>query len=398
LVAKKKGRALTSRILNHKYYSSNLSNMPLNWYRKLGRSENGQINEELRAEPDIAWQEVRINEGIPTRFLFTELPDELHADLEGIANSQGVLPSMEQFLDGRGLSQDGTSAFSYWWYVTSLNHINMRNFSSFGLLPEFSEENPLTYILTRDPAQMRAIAPVMLDSIPDWAESRKIDTRMLYDQRFFYDEAMKYRTSGEIPLHRISGAVLEMLYIPRDLREQKKLYDVLFLCAANVGRSQMAEGFYNHLAGGPYSISAASLVDLRLKYNRRPHPGIISVMEELGIDISPQWMKLISTELVANCHKTVSLYSAAPGEPHFDEAIKSVEYLCSLYKEASGVETYAIRDPGSEGSPLPRRGDLGRYRQARDAIHEVAKRLAASNKNNHLHDIQRQFGSLRAFY
>ncbi|MBT3582266.1 hypothetical protein HN924_01460 [Candidatus Woesearchaeota archaeon] len=36
-------------------------------------------------------------------------------------------------------------------------------------------------------------------------------------------------------------------------------YEVLFICASNVGRSQIAEGFYNHYLGYQKAISSAGI-------------------------------------------------------------------------------------------------------------------------------------------
>ena len=63
---------------------------------------------------------------------------------------------------------------------------------------------------------------------------------------------------------------------------------VLFLCTGNSCRSQMAEGWLRHLAGDRFeSLSAGA------KPAGYIHPLAIRVMQEAGIDISPQSSKHI---------------------------------------------------------------------------------------------------------
>lgn len=45
---------------------------------------------------------------------------------------------------------------------------------------------------------------------------------------------------------------------------------ILFICQANVGRSQMAEAFYNHHTRSSAAMSAA-VEDFREKYQWRPY-------------------------------------------------------------------------------------------------------------------------------
>ena len=62
---------------------------------------------------------------------------------------------------------------------------------------------------------------------------------------------------------------------------------VLFLCAHNSARSQMAEGFLRSFAGDRFEVQSAGTKATRL------HPLAISVMRELGVDISKQTSKSI---------------------------------------------------------------------------------------------------------
>jgi arsenate reductase (thioredoxin) len=62
---------------------------------------------------------------------------------------------------------------------------------------------------------------------------------------------------------------------------------VLFLCAHNSARSQMAEGFLRAFAGDRFDIQSAGTRATRV------HPFAIKVMREFGIDISKHESKAV---------------------------------------------------------------------------------------------------------
>ncbi len=80
----------------------------------------------------------------------------------------------------------------------------------------------------------------------------------------------------------------------------------LFICEGNVGRSQMAEGFYNHFAKGNFATSAG-VNDYGQKYNFKPREDIIQVMKEKGIDISEQKIKQVTEEMLQGIEMIVVL-------------------------------------------------------------------------------------------
>ena len=68
---------------------------------------------------------------------------------------------------------------------------------------------------------------------------------------------------------------------------------VLFVCVHNAGRSQMALGWFNHLAGGraiAWSGGSEPVAGL--------DPGVIAAMAEVGIDISREFSKPWTDEFV----------------------------------------------------------------------------------------------------
>lgn len=74
---------------------------------------------------------------------------------------------------------------------------------------------------------------------------------------------------------------------------------VLFICRANAGRSQMAEGFYNALTHSQDATSAG--VDL-MNSVKRGDPTVpdlvIEVMKEVGIDITHHRRDMLTKEMV----------------------------------------------------------------------------------------------------
>jgi arsenate reductase len=73
---------------------------------------------------------------------------------------------------------------------------------------------------------------------------------------------------------------------------------VLFVCHGNVGRSQMAEGFYNHYTGSEQASSAGTDPTTPARYDH-PTKEIISAMKEEGIDVSKKKIKTISPEILS---------------------------------------------------------------------------------------------------
>ena len=66
---------------------------------------------------------------------------------------------------------------------------------------------------------------------------------------------------------------------------------VLFLCTGNSARSQMAEGLLRQMAGNRFDVFSAGTQPKGM------HPRSVEVMNEVGIDISKQTSKDVSTYL-----------------------------------------------------------------------------------------------------
>jgi arsenate reductase (thioredoxin) len=68
---------------------------------------------------------------------------------------------------------------------------------------------------------------------------------------------------------------------------------VLFVCVHNAGRSQMAAGYLNHLAGGAVEVRSAGSEPADTI-----NPVAVEAMTEEGIDITAEQPKILTTEAV----------------------------------------------------------------------------------------------------
>ena len=68
---------------------------------------------------------------------------------------------------------------------------------------------------------------------------------------------------------------------------------VLFVCVHNAGRSQMAAGWLRHLAGDAVEVRSAGSAPAATI-----NPAAVEAMAEVGIDITDQRPKVLTTEAV----------------------------------------------------------------------------------------------------
>jgi arsenate reductase (thioredoxin) len=121
---------------------------------------------------------------------------------------------------------------------------------------------------------------------------------------------------------------------------------VLFLCVHNAGRSQMALGWFNHLAGGraiAWSGGSEPGDDV--------NPAAVAAMAEVGIDIAREYPKPWTEEIVraADVVVTMGCGDACP------------------YFPGTRYEDWALDDPHGQG--------LDAVRPIRDEIERRVRRL-----------------------
>lgn len=124
---------------------------------------------------------------------------------------------------------------------------------------------------------------------------------------------------------------------------------VLFVCVHNSGRSQMAEVFFNKLAGGKAQAYSAGTQPAD-----EVNPVVGEAMKEVGIDISGNKPKMLTMDLVEKAHRMITMGCGADAEE-----------VCP----ASFIETedWALEDP--HGKPIEV------VRKIRDEVKERVTRL-----------------------
>ncbi|MFE5715150.1 arsenate reductase ArsC [Streptomyces sp. NPDC056501] len=100
------------------------------------------------------------------------------------------------------------------------------------------------------------------------------------------------------------------------------LASVLFVCVHNAGRSQMAAGFLNHLAGDRIEVRSAGSVP-----GDRVNPAAVEAMAEVGVDISDQKPKVLTTEAVQASDYVITMGCGDacpifPGKKYLDWALE----------------------------------------------------------------------------
>jgi arsenate reductase (thioredoxin) len=83
---------------------------------------------------------------------------------------------------------------------------------------------------------------------------------------------------------------------------EKNMKTVIFVCVHNSGRSQMAEAFFNQMAGGKaLALSAGT------QPGDKVHPIVVEAMREVGIDISGSKPKMLTMEMVEKADKMITM-------------------------------------------------------------------------------------------
>ncbi|AXE90883.1 arsenate reductase ArsC [Streptomyces sp. Go-475] len=100
------------------------------------------------------------------------------------------------------------------------------------------------------------------------------------------------------------------------------LTSVLFVCVHNAGRSQMAAGFLDHLAGDRVEVRSAGSVP-----GDRVNPSAVEAMREVGIDISAAEPKILTTESVQASDYVITMgcgdaCPVFPGKKYLDWALE----------------------------------------------------------------------------
>ncbi|MEV5358481.1 arsenate reductase ArsC [Streptomyces sp. NPDC052693] len=100
------------------------------------------------------------------------------------------------------------------------------------------------------------------------------------------------------------------------------LASVLFVCVHNAGRSQMAAGFLDHLAGDRVEVRSAGSLP-----GDQVNPAAVEAMAEVGIDISAAQPKILTTEAVRASDYVITMgcgdaCPVFPGKTYLDWALE----------------------------------------------------------------------------
>lgn len=82
----------------------------------------------------------------------------------------------------------------------------------------------------------------------------------------------------------------------------EKKATVLFVCVHNAGRSQMAAGYLQHLAGDRVQVLSAGT-----EPKEQVNPSAIKAMNEEGIDIANNSPKVLTTEAVQDSDYVITM-------------------------------------------------------------------------------------------
>ena len=98
----------------------------------------------------------------------------------------------------------------------------------------------------------------------------------------------------------------------------KDVPEVLFVCVHNAGRSQMAAALLDHRAEGRVRVRSAGSTPAN-----QINPAVIAVMDELGLDLSKEFPKPLTTEVVEAADVVVTMgcgdaCSVFPGKRYLD--------------------------------------------------------------------------------
>ena len=118
----------------------------------------------------------------------------------------------------------------------------------------------------------------------------------------------------------------------------KEVPEVLFVCVHNAGRSQMAAGLLDRHASGRVHVRSAGSTPAN-----EINPAVVAAMDELGIDLSKEYPKPLTTDVVKaadvvitmGCGDACPIY---PGKRYLDwdlpdPAGKSVEEVREIRDE-----------------------------------------------------------------
>ena len=127
---------------------------------------------------------------------------------------------------------------------------------------------------------------------------------------------------------------------------------ILFICAGNVARSQIAEAYYNSFTKSN-NASSAGILDFTPSKYKHPTKEVIQAMKEDEIDVSQKIVKFITKEMVDNADR---IFVMCPKERCF-----------KFLLDSNKIIFWDIDDP--DGTSIEN------HRRVRDEIKEKVRQL-----------------------
>ncbi|GAA4567045.1 arsenate reductase ArsC [Planotetraspora kaengkrachanensis] len=128
---------------------------------------------------------------------------------------------------------------------------------------------------------------------------------------------------------------------------------VLFVCVHNAGRSQMAAGWLTHLAGDRIEVRSAGSAPAE-----SVNPVAVEAMKEVGIDITAETPKILTTEAVEASDVVITM---GCGD------------ACPIFP-GKRYEDWVLEDPAGQG--------IEAVRPIRDEIQDRVQKLIAELAGN----------------
>lgn len=140
------------------------------------------------------------------------------------------------------------------------------------------------------------------------------------------------------------------------MTETTKMPSVLFVCSKNGGKSQLAAGLMNQLAGGAVTVHSAGT-----KPGKSLNPLVVESLAELGIDITGEYPKPVTDQVLGAVDVVIVLGTEAKVEA----------------PEGKRLEVWDTDEPSERGIE-----GMERMRLVRDDINARIQKLHAELTGN----------------
>jgi protein-tyrosine-phosphatase len=208
--------------------------------------------------------------------------------------------------------------------------------------------------MSTQPEELRAFDPVTQNRLHSAAEDLQNEFRGIFSaetiERFIVDslpDRSGVRIEDFVPIfaHRFARERLRAL-AQVEGKLAKDVPEVLFVCVHNAGRSQMAAGLVNLRSEGRIHVRTAGSAPAE-----QINPAVVEAMGELGVDMSEEFPKPLTDEVVRAADVVVTM---GCGD------------ACPIYP-GKRYEDWELDDPDGQ--------DLDTVRRIRDEIDTMVQRL-----------------------